>query len=260
MDRGRAALVASVKDRWSLERQVRLGAGLLVLIGVLLALTLAPLWILALRIRRSRSHFRRAHGHLPDGNHPWKIALESPDLIAGSEFPMRNHPCPIGDSFRKQLEPHQCHNGFVDFDALAPATQRCRLSANDPRLRQSRGCRRRAHRSLAQSFPPSGSVARIRSLPRLARTNRETCLLAIERARIFASAPATLYSRGRRPRTSWVGDLLWIQACAARNEGSAADKRWRHCRHSIVRFTNCAMSRICRATRLREDWESPERP
>jgi len=38
-------VVASVKTRWSLERQVRLGAGLLVLAGALLALTVNPLWI-----------------------------------------------------------------------------------------------------------------------------------------------------------------------------------------------------------------------
>jgi len=38
-------VVASVKTRWSLERQVRLGAGLLVLIGVILALTVNPRWI-----------------------------------------------------------------------------------------------------------------------------------------------------------------------------------------------------------------------
>lgn len=37
-------VVASVKTRWSLERQVRLGAGLLVLTGVILTLTLSPLW------------------------------------------------------------------------------------------------------------------------------------------------------------------------------------------------------------------------
>ncbi len=38
-------VVASVKTRWSLERQVRLGAGLLVLTGVILALTLNSLWV-----------------------------------------------------------------------------------------------------------------------------------------------------------------------------------------------------------------------
>lgn len=38
--------ISSVKTRWSLERQVRLGAGLLVLAGVVLALTLNPAWLL----------------------------------------------------------------------------------------------------------------------------------------------------------------------------------------------------------------------
>jgi rhodanese-related sulfurtransferase len=38
-------VVASVKTRWSLERQVRLGAGLLVLAGVILALTVDPRWV-----------------------------------------------------------------------------------------------------------------------------------------------------------------------------------------------------------------------
>ncbi len=38
-------VVASVRTRWSLERQVRLGAGLLVLTGAILALTANPLWV-----------------------------------------------------------------------------------------------------------------------------------------------------------------------------------------------------------------------
>jgi hypothetical protein len=38
-------VVVSAKTRWSLERQVRLGAGLLVLTGVLLALLVNPAWI-----------------------------------------------------------------------------------------------------------------------------------------------------------------------------------------------------------------------
>jgi rhodanese-related sulfurtransferase len=38
-------VVVSVKTRWSLERQVRLGAGLLVLAGVILALTVDPRWV-----------------------------------------------------------------------------------------------------------------------------------------------------------------------------------------------------------------------
>ena len=39
-------VVASVRTRWSLERQVRLGAGLLVLAGAILALAVNPLWLL----------------------------------------------------------------------------------------------------------------------------------------------------------------------------------------------------------------------
>ena len=35
-----------MKTRWSLERQVRLGAGLLVLAGAILALTVNPVWVL----------------------------------------------------------------------------------------------------------------------------------------------------------------------------------------------------------------------
>jgi rhodanese-related sulfurtransferase len=38
-------VVTSVKTRWSLERQVRLGAGLLVLTGAALALTVNPRWL-----------------------------------------------------------------------------------------------------------------------------------------------------------------------------------------------------------------------
>lgn len=39
------SVVINVKTRWSLERQVRLGAGLLVLAGVVLALTVNPAWM-----------------------------------------------------------------------------------------------------------------------------------------------------------------------------------------------------------------------
>jgi rhodanese-related sulfurtransferase len=38
-------VVASVRTRWSLERQVRLGAGLLALMGAILALTVHPYWV-----------------------------------------------------------------------------------------------------------------------------------------------------------------------------------------------------------------------
>lgn len=38
-------VVASVRTRWSLERQVRLGAGLLALTGCILALTVNPRWV-----------------------------------------------------------------------------------------------------------------------------------------------------------------------------------------------------------------------
>ncbi len=38
-------VVRSVKTRWSLERQVRLGAGLLVLVGVILGFTVSMNWI-----------------------------------------------------------------------------------------------------------------------------------------------------------------------------------------------------------------------
>jgi len=38
-------VVRSVRTRWSLERQVRLGAGLLVLVGVILGFTVSMNWI-----------------------------------------------------------------------------------------------------------------------------------------------------------------------------------------------------------------------
>ena len=38
-------VVTTVKTRWSLERQVRLGAGLLVLVSAILALTVSPRWL-----------------------------------------------------------------------------------------------------------------------------------------------------------------------------------------------------------------------
>jgi rhodanese-related sulfurtransferase len=43
--RARLPLVTSVKSRWSLERQVRLGAGLLVLIGATLAFAVDTHWL-----------------------------------------------------------------------------------------------------------------------------------------------------------------------------------------------------------------------
>ena len=39
-------IVASVKARWSLERQTRFGAGLLVLLSTILAVTVSPYWLL----------------------------------------------------------------------------------------------------------------------------------------------------------------------------------------------------------------------
>ena len=39
-------IVASVKARWSLERQTRLGAGLLVLTSTILAIAVSPYWLL----------------------------------------------------------------------------------------------------------------------------------------------------------------------------------------------------------------------
>ncbi len=38
-------MVTSNRVRWSLERQVRLGAGLLVILGILLSLTMNQFWI-----------------------------------------------------------------------------------------------------------------------------------------------------------------------------------------------------------------------
>jgi len=38
-------LASSIKTRWSLERQVRLIAGLLVVLGAVLALTVSPFWV-----------------------------------------------------------------------------------------------------------------------------------------------------------------------------------------------------------------------
>lgn len=38
-------VISNVRTRWSLERQVRLGAGLLVLAGVALAITVSPHWL-----------------------------------------------------------------------------------------------------------------------------------------------------------------------------------------------------------------------
>lgn len=135
---------------------------------------------------------------------------------------MRNHPCPIGESLSCSRAPAvpQWTRGFR---YLSPATQGRCVSADDPRVRQSRGCRRCAHRSFAQSLPPFGSAARIRSLPRMAGADRETRLLAIEGARISASAPAAFYIGGRRPRARRVGTSFGYATRAARDEASAEE-------------------------------------
>jgi len=81
------------------------------------------------------------------------------------------------------LESQQCHNGSVDFEALAKQhkdavyRQMIRVCGN------RRRCRGRSDRSPAQGVPPCRSIARIGSLSGLAGADRETRLLAIERAR-----------------------------------------------------------------------------
>jgi RNA polymerase sigma-70 factor, ECF subfamily len=72
----------------------------------------------SLRIRRSGSNFRRTHRHMRYGDHSGENALEQ-------QKPMRGRR-PTCEKIRGAavtscyvLEPMQCHNGFVDFDALA---------------------------------------------------------------------------------------------------------------------------------------------
>ena len=69
-------VVTNVKTRWSLERQVRLGAGLLVLAGVVLSFTVNGNWLFLFGVRRSGTDLRRAHGHLPDGRSSHQDAVE----------------------------------------------------------------------------------------------------------------------------------------------------------------------------------------
>ncbi len=69
-------LVASVKSSFSLERQVRLIAGVLVLIGVILSLTVQRNWIFLAAYRGCRTHVRRPHRDLPDGRLAGPHAME----------------------------------------------------------------------------------------------------------------------------------------------------------------------------------------
>src|SRR5579864_9010224 len=71
-----------------------------------------------------------------------------------------------------------------------PAAQGLRVSPDDPGLRQSGRRRRRAGRGAVEGLPSSPSAARLGGLPCLAGPDRETRLLAVERARV-AAAPAS---------------------------------------------------------------------
>ena len=211
-------VVASVRTRWSLERQVRLGAGLLVLTGVILALIVNQRWLflcgfvgLGLTSPDSPTSARWESS--------WKKCPGTAVVIARSPLLMRNNPGPvrngrscIGDSAMPQWIRGLRH--------ISPPAQRLCLSTDDPCLRQPGRCRRRAHRSLAQGLPPSTSVARIRSLSRLAGTDRETGLLAVEAAGVVASTPAALHVGGRRPRASRIAASSGRATCPARDEAT----------------------------------------
>jgi len=69
-------VVSSVASRWSLERQVRLGAGGLVLLGVLLALTLNARWIYLAGFAGIGADRGRVHQFLPNGVIAGKAAVE----------------------------------------------------------------------------------------------------------------------------------------------------------------------------------------
>ena len=76
-------VVTSVKNRWSLERQVRLGAGLLVLAGAVLAFTVDVNWLF-LSAFVGRADLRRAHRYLPDGGNSRENAVEWAESHCGS--------------------------------------------------------------------------------------------------------------------------------------------------------------------------------
>jgi hypothetical protein len=130
---------------------------------------------------------------------------------------MWNHPNPISDG-SSRMSDRAVPQWTCGFRHASSATQGRRLPADDPGVRQSRRCGRRSHRSLAQGLPSSRSVARVRSVSRLARTDRKACLLAIEGARIFAPGLTAFHVRGRRPRGCWNG------ASSGRAIGSTTDE------------------------------------
>jgi RNA polymerase sigma-70 factor (ECF subfamily) len=110
-------VVASVKTRWSLERQVRLGAGLLVLTGAILALAVNPRWLFLCGFVGLGLTFAGLTDICAMG-----IILEKMPWNKLSQYKiavrMRNNPGLVDDACHA-VEAEQCHNGSVDFDALA---------------------------------------------------------------------------------------------------------------------------------------------
>ena len=111
-------VVSNVKTRWSLERQVRLGAGLLVLTGAGLALMVNRELALSICIRRARTHVCGAHRHLPDGGRFWRRCLGMGAANAAFEFQAGS---PEGyrvsvDTARQRLSMTECRHESEDED------------------------------------------------------------------------------------------------------------------------------------------------
>ena len=103
------------------------------------------------------------------------------------------------------VETERCHNGSVDFDALT-------RQHKDAVYRQMiRVCGNREDaedvliEALLKAYRHLDQLRESDSFSCLARADRETCLLAIEGARIVAPALAAFDVRGRRSRASRNG-------------------------------------------------------
>jgi rhodanese-related sulfurtransferase len=80
------AVVSNAASSWALERQVRLGAGVLGLTGVLLSVAFDPVWIWLSGFVWRGPHLRGVHKHLPDGHVAFEDAMEFDGTISAANW------------------------------------------------------------------------------------------------------------------------------------------------------------------------------
>ena len=91
-------LVVNARTRWSLERQVRLGAGVLVLTGVLLAVLVNPAWVYLAGFAGLGLTFAGATDFCAMGillgKMPWNRPAQCPSVLVERKATWQGPPCP----------------------------------------------------------------------------------------------------------------------------------------------------------------------